>query len=181
MPVERPQESQRGRQASRGCDGRQRIQGQRPYISPTTAHPSHFWLAMKASQASRWASRELKSCFQPFLAALAGIDHATKFCRGTIGAGRRSISHGPTPPHRATSRIRAQLAIRCMLADHAEEAGSGPVRPGDGMCDLRQRWKGFSGVFKAVFHHDHRVRPAAPLPYQPRARPVGRIGRRCRH
>jgi hypothetical protein len=51
------------------------------------------------------------------------------------------------------------------------------MRPGDGMCDLRQRWKGFSGVFEAVLHHDHRVRPAAPLPYQPRARPEGRIGR----
>jgi hypothetical protein len=32
-----------------------------------------------------------------------------------------------------------------MLADQAKEAGSGPMRPGDGMCDLRQRWKGFSG------------------------------------
>ena len=31
--------------------------------------------------------------FQPFLAALAGIDRATQFWRGTVGAGRRSISH----------------------------------------------------------------------------------------
>lgn len=28
-------------------------------------HPSCFWLAMKASPASRWASRELKSCSRP--------------------------------------------------------------------------------------------------------------------
>src|SRR5438552_18164269 len=54
-----------------------------------------------------------------------------------------------------SSRIRAQLAIRCVLADQAEEAGSGPMGPGDGMCDLGQRWKGFPGVFEAVFRHRH--------------------------
>ncbi len=35
------------------------------YISRTRVHPSRFWLATKASQASRWASRELKSCSSP--------------------------------------------------------------------------------------------------------------------
>src|SRR5215204_26226 len=64
-----------------------------------------------------------------------------------------------------------------MLADQAEEAGSGPMRPGDGMRDLGQRWKGFSDIFEAVFLHDHHVRPAAPLPHQPRSWPEGRIGR----
>ena len=49
--------------------------------------------------------------------------------------------------------------------------------PGDGMRDLGQRRKGFAGVFEPVFRHHHRVRPAAPLPHQPRARPQGRIRR----
>ena len=116
--------------------------------------------------------------FQPLLAALAGIDRATKFCRGTIGAGRRSISHWPASfavCDPAASEL--QLAIRCTLADQAEETGSGPMGPGDGVRDLGQGWKDFAGVFESVFRHDHGVRPAAPLPHQSRARPKGQIGR----
>jgi hypothetical protein len=90
---------------------------------------------MKASQASRWASSELKSYSSPSALLLAGIDRATKFCRGTIGASSRSISHGPPPPHRAVRPHRAQLVIRSRLADQAEEPGAGPMGPGDLVSD----------------------------------------------
>src|SRR5271165_3896138 len=45
-----------------------------------------------------------------------------------------------------------------------EEAGSGPVCPGNGMGDLGQRWKGFSGVFEAVFRYGHRFGSLAVAP-----------------
>ena len=54
QPLEcRPLHGRRPRSLRRHTSRGQRIQ------------PSRFWLAMKASQASRWASSELKSCSSP--------------------------------------------------------------------------------------------------------------------
>ena len=50
------------------------------------------------------------------------------------------------------------------------------MRSADGICDLGQRWKRLAGICEPVLRHDHRMRPAAPLPHQPRARPEGQIG-----
>src|SRR5262245_36958496 len=48
--------------------------------------------------------------------------------------------------------------------------------PSDRLRNLGQGRKSFAGVFEPRLSHDNRMRPAAPLPHQPRARPERQIG-----
>ena len=54
--------------SSRFSAGRSMVAPEMPpssYSSDRHTQPSCFWLRMNASQASRWASSELKSCSSP--------------------------------------------------------------------------------------------------------------------
>src|SRR5262249_24049125 len=124
---------------------------------------------MKASQASRWASSELKSCSKPSSLLLrVSIAQRRRFWPRPVTL-ETCLAIGLRLPANFVVGDEFGLNPRCFTAIQSEETRTGPVRAGDRLRNLAERGIGFSGIFEAVLGDDDHVCPSAPFPHKPRS------------